>query len=66
MHPAIGIDQAVHAEIAVVGEFTKIAAVIILFPTVGVPPHIEGMIAPFPHKRAYEPVVRLDKLHVVL
>ena len=63
---AVGVNQAVHAEVAVVGILTVVAAVPVHILTVGSLALIDGVIAPLPDETAGHAVVGLDELPVVL
>ena len=63
---AVGVDQAVHAEVSVLGELAEVAAVVVFRLTLVGLAHINGVVAPFPDKAANEVVVLLDELLVVL
>ena len=62
----VGIYQAVHAEIAVVGLFAVVAAVPVHGLAVFGDTLVDGMVTPLPHKSAAVTVVRLEILEVVL
>ena len=66
MGPAIGIDQTVHAEVAVVRVLAEIAAVEILPAAIGRGAHVDGVIAPFPDKAAAVTLMTVEAVEIVL
>ena len=66
MGSTVGVNQAVHTEVPVVGILSKIAAVVVdLFPLYGLA-HVNRVVAPLPHKPAAKTVIPVDLLVVVL
>ena len=63
---AVGVDQAVHAEVAVVGLFAEVAAVVVDVLAGDGLAHVDGVVAPLPDEAAAEVVVFVDELLVVL
>ena len=63
---AVGVHQAVHAEIPVVGELPEVPAVPVDGPVVRGGAAVDGVVAPLPHKAAAEAVVLHNQLLVVL
>ena len=63
---AVGVDQTVHAEIAVVGEFAMVATVEVDGLAVFRHALIDGMVGPLPHKAAAASGVLLEHFPVVL
>ena len=64
--PAIGIDQTVHAEVAVVGELAEIAAVEVLLAAILGAAHVDGVVAPLPDEAAAVAIMALEAAEVVL
>ena len=63
---AVWVDQTVHAEVTVVHDLVKVAAVEIhLLAGLGAA-HVNGMIAPFPDKAAAEILVFIDQFLIIL
>ena len=63
---AVGVDQTVHAEIAVMRPLIVVAAVIIDVAAVGHLPFIDTVVAPFPQETADQAVMALNELEVIL
>ena len=63
---AVRVDQAVHAEVPVVGEFPEVPAVPVDGPVVRGGAAVDGVVAPLPHKAAAEAGVLHNPLLVVL
>ncbi len=66
MGRAVRVDQAVHAEVAVVGELLVVAAVAVDGPVVRGLAAIDRVVAPLPHKAARKAIVPHNQLLVVL
>ena len=64
--PAVGIDQTVHTEVAVVGILTVVTAIPVHILAVRGLALINGVIAPLPDKAAAHTLVGLNELPVVL
>ena len=64
-HPAIGINQTIHTEIAVMLLFSKISAVQEPFFSVGGNAVIDCMITPFPYAAAENPGIFQKNLHIL-
>ena len=63
---AVGVDQTVHAEVAVMRPLIVVAAVIIDAAAVGHLPFINTVVAPFPQETADQAVMALNELEVIL
>ena len=66
MRCAVGVHKAVHAEVAVMRIFAKIAAVAENIAVVGRRTAVNGVVAPFPNKAAHKAVILHDQLLVLL
>ena len=66
MGRAVGVDEAVHAEVAVVGLLTEVAAVVVDVLAGDGLAHVDGVVAPLPDEAAAEVVVLVDELLIVL
>ena len=65
VHPAVRIDQPVHAEVSVVRELAAVAAVGVDFPAVRRGSPVDGMVAPLPDKAAADAIVLLHELEII-
>ena len=65
MRCAVGVHKAVHAEVAVVRIFAKVAAVAENIAVVGRRAAVNGVVAPFPNKAAHKAVILHDQLLVL-
>ena len=65
VHPAVRIDQTVHAEVSVVRELAAVAAVSVDFPAVRRCSPVDGVVAPLPDKAAADAVVLLHELEII-
>ena len=62
----VGIDQAVHTEVSIVGVFSVVTAVPVHCLAVGSDALVDGMVTPLPHEAAANLVFPVDDLEVIL
>ena len=64
--PAVGVYQAVHAEIAVMGILAVVSSIVVHLLALYGAPLVDGVVAPLPDHSAAGAVIGLEYLEIVL
>ena len=63
---AVGLNQAIHAEVLIMGVFTMVAAIVIHGFAVGGIALVDGVVTPFPDEATADTVCFIDDMEVIL